>query len=69
MCHEEQLGERECRCRAAVAQAYDGMRRSGAPDMVALDVASRVYRHYHPEKCPAQSRLEVELWVLQKTVH
>jgi hypothetical protein len=68
MC-QEQLLEKECRCRAAVAQAYDGMRRSGATEMVALDVASRVYRHYHPEACPAHSRMEVELWLLRKTLH
>lgn len=57
-----------CRCRAAVNRAFYGMAECG--DKVAIDVATRVYQHHHPESCYESARCMVENWVFpQRGLH
>jgi hypothetical protein len=59
----------DCRCRPAVERAFSGMVASGSSEMIALDVAARVYRHHHPRVSTRQARDVVEVWVYRGTFH
>ena len=61
--------DNSCRCRAAVTRSYFRMRDSGAAEQVALDVATRVYRHYHPEIAGGTARNMVEILVYTGPMH
>lgn len=61
--------EAMCVCRDAVRRCYAGMTTSGASPKVALEAATRVYRHHHPEASPELSRTTVEVWVYDGAMH
>lgn len=58
-----------CTCREAVTRAFHGMLCSGAPPAVALDVASRIYRHHHPQATFHTAYLTVEAWLSPSHLH
>lgn len=58
-----------CACREAVGRSFSLMMTSGASQKAALDVATRVYRHHHPEINGAMAREMVEIWVHQGPIH
>ena len=58
-----------CTCREAVTRAFHGMLVSGAPPAVALDVASRIYRHHHPQANFHTAYLTVEAWLSPGQLH
>lgn len=58
-----------CKCRRAVMTAYNGLRDASLPDSFALDAATRVYRHHHPEDTKEMSRLKVESWIHAGHLH
>lgn len=49
--------------------AYNGLRDASLPDSFALDAATRVYRHHHPEDTKEMSRLKVESWIHAGHLH
>lgn len=60
---------RDCKCHRAVMRAYTTMVRTGCPQSVALDAASIVYAHHHPEDTKSDQRLTVERWVNADSLH
>ncbi len=64
------VGDTEpCVCKPAVLRAYDGMKRSGASEQVAIDVAERVLVHHHPEMPEDRIKITVERWVHRGEMH
>lgn len=64
------VGDTEpCVCKPAVLRAYDGMKRSGASEQVAIDVAERVLIHHHPEMPENRIKITVERWVHRGEMH
>lgn len=59
----------DCRCRAAVTRAYNGMLVGGVPNTVALEAATRVYRYHHPEADYDAAHHTVESWVFRGALH
>ncbi|MEO0392601.1 MAG: hypothetical protein AAF213_05050 [Pseudomonadota bacterium] len=64
------VGDTEpCICKPAVLRAYDGMKKSGAAEKTALDVAERVLTHHHPEMPHDRIKITVERWVHRGQMH
>lgn len=61
--------DRDCRCRNAVERAFAGMMASGAPDSVAREAATRVFRYHHPECSDRHARDTVETWLFTGPLH
>ena len=58
-----------CFCRAAVERAYAGMIASGAPNCVAMEAATRVFRYHHPESSSRHAQDTVETWLFTGPLH
>ncbi len=58
-----------CRCRSAVERAYAGMIASGAPNQVAMEAATRVFRYHHPECSSRHAQDTVETWLFTGLLH
>ena len=58
-----------CFCRTAVERAYAGMVASGAPDSVAREAATRVFRYHHPNSSDSHARDTVETWLFTGPLH
>lgn len=52
-----------CDCRMAVLRAYDSMTQSGVAPSKAQQVATRVYRHHHPEHDVEHACSVVQGWI------
>ena len=64
------VGDSEpCICKPAVIRAYDGMKKSGTSERIALDVAERVLFHHHPEMPVERIKITVERWVHRGQMH
>lgn len=64
------VGDSEpCICKPAVIRAYDGMKKSGTSERIALDVAERVLLHHHPEMPADRIKITVERWVHRGQMH
>ena len=50
-------------------RAYGGLIAAGQPQSTALEAATIVYRHHHPEETPAIAGLTVERWTHEKSLH
>lgn len=59
----------DCKCYKAVMRAYGGLIAAGQPQSTALEAATIVYRHHHPEETPAIAGLTVERWTHEKSLH
>lgn len=59
----------DCRCRPAVERAFAGMIATGASQLTALEVASRVYNYHHPTVPTRRARDVVEIWVYRGCFH
>ena len=58
-----------CFCRAAVERAYAGMVASGAPNQVAMEAATRVFRYHHPKCSLKYAEHTVETWLFTGPLH
>ena len=64
------VGDTEvCVCKPAVIRAYEGMKRSGSTEQVAIDVAKRVLVHHHPTMPERRIKITVERWVYAGDMH
>lgn len=59
---DDSIDARACRCKAAALRAYDELHARDELD-IALDAATRVYRHHNPNIPEGPARETIQGWL------